>query len=134
MKKYLVQLELWYNDAPKYTDNFTDRNVKVTIGIYDEFDEACVNGNKLLENLESKFELHAFPDGRKATKERFSKNGGCFGSQKTLVTNLAYLKTPFYFNVQIKTLKYDSVDKSIEDAVNAVRRCKIYEKEQNENN
>ena len=122
MEKYLVKIEFRYSDAPKTEGRSTSKNKMVTIGVYDTFEEACKNGNNLLEVLESKFELHQFPDGRKVSKERFSKNGGCFGSKNTLVSNLAYLKTPFDFYAKIETLKYSPIDEAIEDVVSAVKR------------
>jgi hypothetical protein len=103
----------------------------ITIGVYDTFEEACKNGNKLLETLERKFELHQFPDGRKASKERFSKNGGCFGGKKTLVTNLAYLKTPFEFYAKIETLEYSPIDEVIENVVSASKRYINYKNNNN---
>lgn len=126
MEKYLVKIEFRYSDAPETEDGYTSKNKTVTIGVYDTFEDACKNGNNLLETLESKFELHEFPDGRKAPKERFSKNGGCFGSKKTLVTNLAYLKTPFEFYANIETLKYNPIDEAIEDVVSSSKRYRNY--------
>lgn len=122
MEKYLVRIEFRYSDAPETEDGSTSKNKMVTIGVCDTFEDACQNGNNLLKVLESKFELHQFPDGRKASKERFSKNGGCFGGKKTLVTNLAYLKTPFEFYAKIETLKYNPIDKAIESVVSASKR------------
>lgn len=122
MEKYLVKIEFRYSDAPETEYGSTSKNKMVTIGVYDTFEDACRNGNNLLETLESKFELHKFPDGRKAPKERFSKNGGCFGGKKTLVTNLAYLKTPFEFYANIETLEYSPIDEIIEDVVSASER------------
>jgi len=87
--------------------------------VFDDFDNACLEGNKLLENLESKFPLHVFPNGKGvAKKERFSKNGGCFGSKLTLITDLAYLKTPFTFYAKITTLNYEDIN-SIIDGIQA---------------
>lgn len=126
MEKYLVKIEFRYSDAPETEDGSTSRNKMVAIGVYDTFEDACLNGNNMLEILESKFELHQFPDGRKAQKERFSKNGGCFGGKKTLITNLAYLKTPFEFYVKIETLKYDSIDEAVIDVVNSSKRYRNY--------
>lgn len=122
MEKFLLQLEFRYDDAPKSEDRGTSQNKMVTIGVYDTFDEACLNGNQLLEKLESKFAIHTFPSGSEAKRDRFSKNGGCFGSKVTLVTNLAYLKTPFSFFAKIETLKYLPIDETIEDVVKAVKR------------
>lgn len=126
-EKYLLTIEFRYEDAPKYEEGgFEYINKIVTIGVYESFDDACINGNSLLEILESKFSIHTFPDGREAKKERFSKNGGCFGSKNTLVTDMAYLKTPFRFFAKIDTLKYSSISESIEDALSATKRRKAY--------
>ena len=126
MEKYLVKIEFRYSCVPKTDYDYPSKNKMVTIGVYDTFEEACRNGNSLLEVLESKFELHTFPNGSKASKERFSKNGGCFGSKNTLVSNLAYLSTPFNFYAKIDTLKYDDIDEVIDDVVNSVEEYKIY--------
>lgn len=126
MEKYLVKIEFRYSDAPKTEDGYTSKTKEVTMGVYDTFEEACQSGNNLLETLESKFELHEFPDRRKAPKERFSKNGGCFGGKNTLVTNLAYLKTPFEFYANIEILKYNPIDEAIEDVVSSSKRYRSY--------
>ena len=110
MKKYLVDIEFRYMDAPRYEHDSGDNSKTLVVGIYDTFKEACENGNKLLEKLESIFPIHTYPDGRQAKKDRFSLNGGSFGSKKTLVTNRAYLKTPFEFYAHIKTLSFDDLD------------------------
>jgi hypothetical protein len=126
MESFLVTIEFRYSDKPDSHDS-TSRNKKVTIGVYDTFDEACIGGNKLMETLESKFPLHVFPNGRgTAKKERFSKNGGCFGSKHVLISNLAYLKTPFVFYAKITTLKKTPVDDTINSVVNSVNRYKEY--------
>ncbi len=129
MEKYLVRIEFRYSDAPETEDGYTSKHKKVTIGVYDTFEEACKNGNNLLETLESKFKLHQFPDGSKASKKRFSKNGGSFGSKKTLVTNLAYLKTPFEFYAKIETLEYSPIDEVVENVVSASKRYRNYKSE-----
>ena len=126
MEKYLVTIEFRYCDAPKTEDGFTLKNKTVTIGVYETFDDACLNGNALLEKLESKFDIHTFPSGEKAKRDRFSKNGGCFGSKNTLVTNLAYLKTPFEFFAKIETLKHTPIDESINGVVESVKRYRSY--------
>jgi hypothetical protein len=123
MEKYLVAIEFRYSDAPKFeNDSGTSNSKTITIGVYDNFDEAIEKGNKALEKLESKFAIHTFPDGRKATKERFSKNGGCFGTANKLVTDLAYLKTPFSFYAKITTLKHLDLDEAIFDLIEARNR------------
>jgi hypothetical protein len=131
MEKYLVRIEFRYSDAPKSEDGYTSKSKKITIGVYDTFDDACKNGNNLLKVLETKFELHQYPDGSKASKERFSKNGGCFGSKKTLISNLAYLKTPFDFYAEIETLDYIPIDEVIEEVVSASKRYINYKNNNN---
>lgn len=126
MEKYLVRIEFRYSDAPETEGRSTYKNKMVTIGVYDTFEDACQNGNNLLEVLESKFKLHQFPDGSKESKKRFSKNGGSFGSKNTLVTNLAYLKTPFEFYATIETLEYSPIDEVIENVVSASKRFRKY--------
>lgn len=93
MTKELVTIEFRYHDKPKGEHDSNYKSKTITIGVFDTIEEAIIEGNKALELLESKFKLHAFPKGDKAAKERFSKNGGCFGNAKKLVTNLAYLQT-----------------------------------------
>lgn len=126
MQKYLVQIEFRYLDAPKNEMHSTSKNKFVTIGVYDTFEQACENGNKLLETLENKFELHIFPSGAKATKERFSLNGGAWGGKKDLITDLAYLKTPFSFFAKITTLNYLDIDETINEVLGAGQRYREY--------
>lgn len=110
MKKeqYIVEIEFRYSDKPKDSSETTTVSRTTTLGVFDTFDKAIIVGNKALETLENNFEIHTYPDGRKALQERFSKNGGCFGIPKTLITNLAYLKTPFEFYAKIR--KVEEID------------------------
>lgn len=106
MQKYHVTIEFRrYKEVNGIEEYF---NKTITIGVFDDFKEACLRGNKELENLENRFKIHVFPSGKVANKERFSLNGGCFGSKKTLITNLAYLQTPFNFYAKITTLNYSN--------------------------
>lgn len=131
MEKFLLTIEFRYSDAPDSYGS-THKDKMVTIGVYDDFDEACVAGNGLMENLESKYPLYTFPDGSTAKKERFSKNGGCFGMKNDLISNLAYLKTPFSFFAKITTLHYDNVGEVIEDVTRSVKRYQDYKNSQND--
>jgi hypothetical protein len=128
MTKELVTIEFRYADAPKGDWDSTHNSKTVTIGVFDTFEEACIEGNKYLERLESKFPLHVFPDGRNAAKDRFSKNGGCFGGKKNLITDLAYLKTPFVFYAKITTLKYADFDETMNELTEARKRYIAYKK------
>ena len=127
MEKYLVKIEFRYYDVPETEGRSTSKNKIVTIGIYNTFEDACQNGNNLLEVLESKFKLHQFPDGSKALKKRFSINRGYFGSEKVFLTHLAYLKTPFEFYASIETLKFNPINEVIEDVISASKKYKSHE-------
>ena len=121
MEKYLVTIEFRYKSVTRFNEpTFTFKTV--TIGVYDDFKYACEQGNTLIRELERRFDLHVFPDGTTAPKERFSKNGGCFGSKKTLITNSAYLKTPFQFYAKIDTLTYLDVNIAIDDVLNSIKQ------------
>lgn len=130
MKKYLVSIEFRYRDAPKNDYDSGHNTKKVTIGVFDDLYTGITEGNKALEVLESKFKLN--PNTNR--KERFSKNGGCFGGAKTLVTNLGYLQTPFEFYAKIDTLNYLPVNESIEDVLQSVKRYKEYKTKEDEAN
>jgi hypothetical protein len=130
-EKYLVSIEFRYSDAP-IRDRHTSRNKNITIGIYDDFKEACKYGNELIEKLESRFKLHEFPDGKKANRERFSETGGCFGTKKDLITNLAFLRTPFEFYAKITTLRHDAIENTIDSVLEATKRYNAYKLQENE--
>lgn len=123
-EKHLVTVEFRYSDT--YVDSTTSKNKEITIGVYDDFEEACKEGNKILEKMESRYKLHIFPSKGPAKKERFSKNGGPFGSKKNLITNMTYLTTPFQFFAKITTLKYDSIDEAIDEVEAASKRYDKY--------
>lgn len=126
MTKELVKIEFRYKDKSLNNDSSNYVSKTITIGIYSSFDEACIHGNALMENLENKFKLHSFPNGNFAQKERFSKNGGCFGYPKRLITNLAYLQTPFEFYAQIIKLELSDIDKTILEILEANKRYKEF--------
>ena len=121
MKKFLVTIEFRYKRIPS-SDIYSEHTSKtVTIGVFDSFDEACIHGNKELEALEARFNLHRYPSGEYAKKARFSANGGCFGSKVKLVTNLAYLNTPFSFFAKITELKHENVDSCVDKILDEVK-------------
>lgn len=122
MTQELVTIEFRYRDKPTGDYDGGYRSKTITIGVYNTFDEAALEGNKILEILESKYPLN--PHWNK--KDRFSKNGGCFGYPKRLITNLAYLTTPFEFYAKIETLTYDNVEQVISNVVESIDRYKEY--------
>ena len=131
--KELVTIEFRYDDIPKGEWDTKYKDKTVTSGVFDTLEEAIVEGNKVLEILEKQFKLHVFPDNREAKKERFSKNGGCFGYPHRLITNMAYLKTPFQFYAKIAQLKYDDVEETIADVLEARKRYNEYRQSERDN-
>ena len=101
MEKELLTIEFRYHDAPKGEHDSDYKSKKITIGVFDTLDEAIVEGNKALEVFENQFDLNTAWN----RKERFSKNGGCFGEPKRLITALGYLQTSFDFYAKITKLK-----------------------------
>ena len=130
MKKYLLTIEFRYSDAPKFEDDMTSHNKKATIGVFDNYDTAAIEGNKALEVFEKYYKPHTFPNGSTATKERFSKNGGCFGSAKNLISPLAYLKTNFDFYAKIETLNYFNLEEIIKEVNECTKRYSDYKRKQ----
>ena len=126
MEKYILTIEFRYWNAPKNQNNFTSQTKKITIGVYDNLDHACFNGNILLEKLERKFDIHTFLNGTKSKQHRFSKNSECSENKNILITNLGYLKTPFDFCAKIEILRYDLIDELIDEIVDSVKRHEIY--------
>jgi len=116
MEKHLVTVEFRYTDNSKEESDYKSKTV--TIGVFDTFDSAIIEGNKALEVFEKHFKLN--PNWNK--KERFSKNGGCFRTPNRLVTNLAYLQTPFEFYANITRLDYLDIEQTILEVLKATKK------------
>lgn len=125
MEKFLVTIEFRYHDAPKYDEEYTPFHCKtITLGVCDTRDEANKIGNDGLVKFERHFKLNPHYN----TKERFSNNGGCFGRPNDLITDSAYLLTPFSFFAKITKLNYADVDETIQGVMDAVKRAYEYKK------
>jgi hypothetical protein len=122
MTKELVTIEFRYHDAPKSEHDSEYKSKEITIGIFDTLEEAIVEGNKALEVFEKRFKLNTAWN----KKDRFSKNGGCFGYPQRLVSPLGYLQTPFDFYAKITKLTYGDVDETISEALEAIERYKAH--------
>jgi hypothetical protein len=118
---YLVDLELRYTDKPRNGNDYADHVSKtITVGIFDTYEEAVQAGNAMLEaELESRFPLNK----NYMKKNRFGEN-----YTKYLISDLAYLTTPFSFFSHIKKLELGSVGAAIEEAVKAVNRYREWKK------
>ena len=127
MEKKLLTIEFRYCDAPKGEYDSGHKDKTITIGVFDTYDEAALEGNKIMEIFESHFKLN--PNWNR--KERFSKNGGCFGYPKSLITDLGYLQMPFSFYAKIQTLKFGDIEQTISEVLESVERYKVYKKSEN---
>lgn len=105
MDKYLVTLELRYATKGTEEERGDYMNPKITLGVYDSVDDANAQANALLREMEGRYPLHVFPDGRKAARPIFGEPYGHCGPL-ALVSEMAYLKTPFCFFLSVKRLKY----------------------------
>jgi len=119
--RYLLQIEFRYPRVDRGPGSQT-----VTLGVFDTFSDAALEGNAALKELEKTFPLHSFPDGSQAKPERFSKHGGPFGTANNLVTNLAYLKTPFQFFAKITSLQSPELMSVVQDVIREVREYREY--------
>lgn len=45
MEKYLVAIEFRYSDAPRYEDDYTNKNKEITIGMFDNFEPCTYSDN-----------------------------------------------------------------------------------------
>ena len=122
--KELVTIEFRYRDKPKGEYDSGHPSKTITIGVFDTLDEAIIEGNKALEVFEKHFKLNAHWNKR----ERFGKTNGCFGYPNRLISNSAYLQTPFTFYAKIEQLKYNDVEQTILDVLEAEKRFVEYEK------
>lgn len=124
MIKELVTIEFRYRVVPEGAFG-GNGNKTITIGVFDTFDEAIVEGNKALEVFEKKFKLNSTWN----RKERFSKKGGVFGTAVRLITNSAYLRTPFDFYAKITKLDYEDVEQTIVNVLLAGARYNEFKKQ-----
>ena len=128
MNKELLTIEFRYNDIPKGDYDSEHKSKTITIGVYDTLDEAIIAGNKCLELFEEYFKLN--PHWNR--KRRFGKNNGCLGYPNKLVTALGYLQTPFEFYAKIETLKYEDLQLTILEVLEASKGYKEYKLKEDE--
>jgi len=124
MEKYLVTIEFRYSSPPTHEYSGTSRIKKVTIGVFDEIKIACIEGNKQLEILEKHFELNP----NRKIRDRLNPNsiGGL------LITDLGYLMTPFEFFLKVETLHFVSIEDTINNIVDCVKKYKAFKREEME--
>ena len=120
--KELLTIEFRYNDKPKGDWDGISQVKTITLGVFDTLEEAIIEGNKALVVFEKHFKLNPHWN----INERFSKNGGCIGSNKRLITPLGYLQVPFDFYAKITHLTYGDVEQTITEVLGATERYKKY--------
>jgi hypothetical protein len=123
MIKELVTIEFRYLDISNDKDCTIPKSKTITVGIYDTFEEAIIEGNKALEIFEKHFKLN--PNWN--VKERFGKTNGCFRLATRLVSPLAYLECPFDFYAKITTCCFDDIEQTILGVLEANKRYKEFE-------
>lgn len=107
MEKFLVTIEFRHNVIPK-SDYHTDAvSREVTIGVYDNIDDAVNNGNNALNKLKKYFPIN----------ECFSKNGGAFGGIRNLIVDWSHKKTKASVYCKITKLHYDDLESVMEECV-----------------
>jgi hypothetical protein len=124
MEKYLVTIEFRYSSPPTHEYSGFFRIKKVTIGVFDEIKDACKEGNKQLEILETHFQLNP----HRKIRERLNPNsiGGL------LITDLGYLMTPFEFFLKVETLHFVSIEDTINNVMDCVKKYKEFKREEME--
>jgi len=105
MEKELLTIEFRYHVIPQSEYSHDSESKTITIGVYDTFDEAVKEGNKVLKQLSSMFKhLH----------DKFGYKNGAFGTATRLVADCCN-GYPQVF-CQITKLNFEGV----EDVMNAV--------------
>jgi hypothetical protein len=115
MEKYLVTIEFRYSSLP-----VTSGIKKVTIGVFDDIKIACIEGNKQLEILETHFKLN--PNYNRRERLNPSRIGGL------LISELGYLETPFAFFLKVEPLHFVSIEDTINNVVDCVKKYNEFEK------
>lgn len=118
MKKELLTIEFRYRDKPKGNYDGGTRSKTITIGIYDDLEEAISEGNKALDILTHSFEVRG--------DDTFQLNH-LFGRPKRLVTNTCYPTKGIQFFAKIESLKFDDLQESIKETFMAYERYKEFE-------
>ena len=121
MQKELVTIEFRYYDAPAcdglsgYTEN------RITIGVFDNIDEAIIAGNKAIDELSVNFEVR---------KDDKFMNNFLFGNPKRLVSNCCYPTNGIQYFAKITPLIFNSLRETIDEAFLASYRYKEYKEKQ----
>jgi len=115
MDKYLVKIEFRYTGMDTSGQDIRCKSKTVTIGVFDSFEKACIEGNKIFPKLEERYKLN--PNYN--IKQRLSFD-------KRLISDLAYIQTPFQFFVSIETLHYKNISENLDIIENDIKLVKNF--------
>lgn len=121
MQKELVSIEFRYYDSPKCDGLSGYTETSITIGVFDNIDEAIIAGNKAIDELSVNFEVRA--------DDKFMNNY-LFGNPKRLVTNFCYATNGIQYFAKITPLIFKSVKEMVGETFLAYSRYKKYKEEQ----
>ena len=100
MKKYLLDAEFRYRVVPQGTYDSGSESKKVTIGVFDDLNEALKKGNEVVTKLEK--------DGKFSFRNKFKKND-YNGKPTRLVCDFSQKHKVEVF-IHLETLRYDDLD------------------------
>lgn len=123
MEKFMLQVELRYGTVPKKEYHPEHVCEYTTIGVYDTFQEAIKEGNRVLNEIISKHSL--------SVRDGFGEHNGPFRSATTLVTNCCTHERVQYF-AQITPLKFLDLDERIKFAFESQRKHDEWKRNNNE--
>lgn len=115
MIKELLTIEFRYHDKP-ISDDFSGHSTKtITIGVFDNLEEAIAKGNECLQILSKSFEIR--------TDDKFQLKW-LFGSPKRLVSNTCYPTKGIQYFAKITPLNFENLDETIAETFKALDRYK----------
>lgn len=97
MKKYLLTFEFRYESVPVHEDAGGHKTKTVTVGIYDNIEDAVVHGNNALQSVSPLFDI----------RDKF-KVKGLWGLPDKLVTN-TFTKDRVHFFAKITVLDFSNL-------------------------
>ena len=117
MEKYLLTFEFRYKSTPKGEHDSEHKTKTVTIGIFESFEAALIEGNTQLETLSKTFDI----------RDKFTSKG-LFGQPTRMVTNVCTLDKVHFF-ANITTLNFYDLSEVVQETLKARRdydKNKIY--------
>lgn len=129
-EKYLVDISFKYNCAPNAIPKISYNHKTITVGIFNNIEDAYKAGNKALKKLEKRFPINPiYKDKRYIKQNTFNKDGGSMGHPRHMVTEIGYLNTPFKFFAEVKQLTFDDVDETLDEILESINEYEKQEKQ-----